>query len=252
MEFLRFGSSIPGTYWGCCAADIIQNFKVDPDAKASIQCVDGDGGSDLGGKFLGKTYREIFLSRLRIGTFGLEDMPNHAFIATMTQWQLQTEVGKKWLQILKETGFEFLRAVQNSVYSGQSLAYSLPDSSPDFDEEEGSNINYFFALFRNIGEGCLADPFTPPTEWTNLPSVKQETWKEIAAIDDSDGTTYKELAKDQHAQDVVIWNDIGPAKFYSKEELIADGVPVYLAGLRSEYPQELEEQRKTKQASKKA
>ena len=45
MEFLRFGSSIPGGYWGCCACCIIQNFKFDPKAKASIQLVSGDSGT---------------------------------------------------------------------------------------------------------------------------------------------------------------------------------------------------------------
>ena len=141
MECLRFGSTIPGGYWGCCAADILQNFKVDPDAKASIELVNGDGGESMQ-KFLGMTYKEIFLSRLRIGTFSTRDMPNHAFFVMLSATQLQPgSYGHKWLAILKENGFEFVRTVNNSVW----------------------NIdNYVFALFRNTGPNAVKDQFTPP------------------------------------------------------------------------------------------
>ena len=80
VEFLRFGSSIPGAYWGCCAMDIIQCFSTDPEAPASIELVSGDGGNPFmkNGKtmFLGKTNKDVFLQRLRIGTFSTENMPN--------------------------------------------------------------------------------------------------------------------------------------------------------------------------------
>src|SRR6185369_2015183 len=143
MEVLRFGSTIPGGYWGCCAADIIQNCKVDPDAPASISIVNGDGGEFMQ-KFLGKTYREIFESRLRIGTFSTRDMPNHAFFVILEKAQISSGYGQKWLAILKEHGFEFIRAVNNSVWNKD---------------------NYVFALFRNNGPNALADQFTPPPGW---------------------------------------------------------------------------------------
>src|SRR3546814_6569676 len=77
MEFLRFGSSIPGGYWGCCAFDIAQCFKQNPDDKASISVVNGDGGFPMmdgkGVLFLGPTWHDIFKQRLRINTFDTKD-----------------------------------------------------------------------------------------------------------------------------------------------------------------------------------
>lgn len=238
MEFLRFGSSIPGSYWGCCACCIIQNFKVDPDEKASIQLVSGDGGGPiLKGRemmFAGPTWRDIFWQRIRTGTFDSRDMPNHAFFAILTGWQVNSGVGAKWLAILKEAGFEFVRSVSNSVYTGQSLAQP---------KGEGSNLNYIFALYRNIGSGAPADPFTPPKAWTDLPSVTPEAWEFVQDA--------KEFAKAQSAAQRVVWDKIGPAKFLTESEIVAAGAPVTMAGLRSEYPQELKSERDAKMASKK-
>jgi hypothetical protein len=208
MECLRFGSSIPGGYWGCCAADIIQNCKVDPDAKASISLVDGDGGVFMQ-KFLGMTYREIFLSRLRIGSFSTKDMPNHAFFVMLERNQISSGFGQKWLAILKEHGFEFIRTVNNSVWNKD---------------------NYVFALFRNNGPNAVADQFTPPPGWTELPSVKKETWELIPPSE------RKQLTKDQAAVDQTIWDKIGPAKLYSQQELEKAGVPVTLAAIRTSFP----------------
>lgn len=237
MEFLRFGSSIPGSYWGCCACCIIQNFKVDPDEKASIQLVSGDGGGPiLKGRemmFAGPTWRDIFWQRIRTGTFDSRDMPNHAFFAILTDWQVNSGVGAKWLAILKEAGFEFVRSVSNSVYSGQSLAQP---------KGKGSNLNYIFALYRNIGSGAPADPFTPPKAWTDLPSVTPEAWEFVQDA--------KEFAKAQAEAQRVVWDKIGPAKFLTESEIVAAGAPVTMAGLRSEYPQELKSQRDAKMASK--
>jgi len=169
MEFLRFGSSIPGSYWGCCAVCIIQNFKVDPDAKASVELVGGDGGNPIpdgegGMKFVGPTWRDIFKNRIRFGTFSTSDMPNHGFIAILTQSQVSGGVGLKWLQILREEGFEFIRAIDNSVYTGQGLI-----SKPGDIGRISSHPNYIFGLFRNIGAGAVADPHAPPPQWTSLP-----------------------------------------------------------------------------------
>lgn len=229
MEFLRFGSSIPGSYWGCCACCIIQNFKVDPDDKASIQLVSGDGGGPImKGRemlFAGPTWKDIFWQRIRSGTFDQRDMPNHAFFAILTDWQINSGVGKKWMVILKEAGFEFVRSVANSVYTGQTIADEL--------EGDGESLNYIFGLFRNIGTSGASDPFTPPKAWRDLPSVKTEFWAFNANSDDTD-----KLAQAQFAEDKAIWDRIGPPKFLVESEVVAAGAPVILAGLRSENPQE--------------
>jgi hypothetical protein len=235
MEFLRFGSSIPGSYWGCCAVDIIQNFKCDPDAKASIQIVNGDQGCAVGDVFAGPTYRDIFLQRLRVGTFGADDMPNHAFIAILTEWQINSGHGKKWLAILKECGFEFIRTVNNSVYTGKSLGTPLDNNQP--------NDNHIFMLIRNIGRGGLKDPFTPPKEWQALPNVKPERWNCGTSLVPGG---FELLTKEQHAADTEIWNRIGPAKFMTRQQIIDAGAPVVLAGQRSDYPQEFETERNRK------
>lgn len=214
MEFLRFGSSIPGAYWGCCAADIIQNFKVDPDAPASISIVDGDGGTFLQ-KFAGMTYREIFEARLRFGTFSTRDMPNHAFFAILAKSQLSSEVGKKWLKILKEHGFEFIRTVNNSVWNAD---------------------NFVFALFRNNGPNAVKDQFTPPKEWTDLPSNgKTELWETVGSPYSDEYSTVN-LTKQYADVDQKVWDKIGPAKLYTQAEVEAKGVPVVLAAMRSPFP----------------
>jgi hypothetical protein len=208
MEVLRFGSTIPGGYWGCCAADIIQNCKVDPDAPASISLVDGDGGVFMQ-KFLGKTYREIFESRLRIGSFSTRDMPNHAFFVILEKNQISSGYGQKWMAILKEHGFEFIRTVNNSVWNKD---------------------NYVFALFRNNGPNAVKDQFTPPPGWTDLPEVKKEVW---TFLKPSDRT---ELTKLHATVDQKIWDKIGPAKLYTQAELEEAGVPVTLAAIRTPFP----------------
>lgn len=221
MEFLRFGSSIPGGYWGCCACCIIQNFNVDPDTKASIQLVYGDGGNAVvRGReqvFAGPTYRDIFHQRLRSGTFDTRDMPNHAFIAILTEWQLTNTTGSKWLTILKEAGFEFIRTVGNSVYSGQSLASELPKNG-------GTNKNHIFMLVRNIGAGCSSNPFVPPKQWTDLPSSCPEAWERL--------TDTRDLAEKQFSAQTTIWDKIGPPKFLTESEVEKAGAPVILAGQR--------------------
>jgi hypothetical protein len=154
---------------------IIQNFKIDPDEKSSIQLVDGDGGypcSNANGfMFAGPTWRDIFWQRLRYGTFGTNDMPNHGFLAILTQSQISGGVGKKWLAILKEAGFEFLRTVDNSVYSGPSTITAPGKGTTS------AHPNYVFGLFRNVGHGAIADPYTPPKEWLDLPKVVPEAWE---------------------------------------------------------------------------
>jgi hypothetical protein len=243
MEFLRFGSSIPGSYWGCCAVDIIQNFKCDPDDKASIQIVAGDSGSSIGDTFAGPTYRDIFLQRLRVGTFGGDDMPNHAFIAVLTEWQITGGHGLKWLKILKECGFEFIRTVNNSVYTGKTLGKPTGKNQ--------TNDNHIFMLIRNIGKGGLKDPFTPPKQWQALPSVRKYEMHELIA-DAFDGAVDGAalMTEQNHKIDTEIWNRIGPAKFLTRQEVITAGAPVVLAGQRSPFPQEFETDRLSKQGGK--
>lgn len=238
MEFLRFGSSIPGSYWGCCAMCIIQNFKFDPDQKASIQLVSGDGGGPLtkGNQmlFAGPTYRDIFKQRIRIGTFSNQDMPNHGFLAVLTQEQISGGHGKAWLAILKEEGFEFIRTVDNSVYTGPSL-----------DGKCSPHPNYLFGLFRNIGAGKIKDSFTPPPQWTDLPSVIPEAWQGL-------NISSKAIQAGQQEYHLKRWNEDGPTKLLTEDEIIKAGAPVVLAGLRSKYPQQKKEDRDKIKADEKA
>ena len=227
VEFLRFGSSIPGNYWGCCAGDIIQCFKSMPDALASCQSVNGDGGypqcNEKGEPlYFGMTNKELFLSRLRVGTFGTGDMENHFFLLVLTDSQVNSAIGKAWLPILKECGFEYIRQVNNSVWNVN---------------------NHMFGLFRNCGENARPDQFTPPQAWRDLPSNgKKELWE---FVDNA-----ANLTEDYAKADKKIWDDIGPAKLYTEAELVAKGVPVIVAGLRSENPQEFKETRELRNKKK--
>lgn len=169
MEFLRFGSSIPGAYWGCCAMDIIQNMKVDPDTKQSIGLINGDSGhliTEHGEPlYIGLTYGDIFRSRMIIDSMSTSHHPDHAFLCTMTSSQINTGVGAKWLKILAEEGFEFVATVDNSVYSGDIVIDSV-----DY-EGVSSHENYLFACFRNIGTGSVDDPRLAPSAWRKLKTV---------------------------------------------------------------------------------
>lgn len=256
MEFLRFGSSIPGSYWGTCSVCIIQNFKTDPDTAASIEIVSGDGGNPVirnsEAAFLGKTYKEIFFQRLRIGTFGADDMPNHAFLAILTQEQIDTFVGMKWLALLKESGFEFIRTVDNSVYSGDQLYKDMPenyddsDDSDDYYEEAGEpHPNYIFGLFRNIGAGRISDPFQPPQEWLYLEGGVSEVYTHLNDPSHGENLTI-DLQRSRDTLHLSQWDKTGPVTFLKRQELVDAGVPVILAGLRSDYKQETEQDRAAK------
>lgn len=257
MEFLRFGSRIPGAYqWGCCAVCIIQDFKQDPDDKASIELVSGDSGSPIRisgeSAFIGTTNKEIFDQRLRIGTFNSNDMPNHVFLAVLTADQLVTTVGLKWLKILKESGFEFIRATDNSVYTGATLhrdANSSQCDDPDLCDEcdcgywgdEGSHINYIFGLFRNIGSGRVENPFEPPAEWASLDPTFAEVNQKVSTVDQA------ALEKERYDYHLSQWDKIGPIKKLTRQQVIDAGAPVILAGMFSDNPQEEESVRQEKQ-----
>lgn len=238
MEFVRFGGTIPGEYWGCCAVDVIQNFKQDPDTKASIQLVCGDSGGALTrGRelaFLGPTLRDIFWNRLRISTFGISDHPNKAFLAVLEESQLHNNPGKKWLALLKEAGFEFIRRIDNSVYTGSAIG---GNGSP--------HTNYLFGLFRNIGNGLIKDPFTPPKAWTDLASVSPEAWG-CYRFD------MTETAEEQRQAHRKIWDDHGPTKIMTLSEIEKSGAPVIMAGMRTEFPPEPKAKREEKLEKRKA
>lgn len=245
MEFIRFGSSVPGEYWGCCACDIIQNFNQHPNTPASIQLTSGDGnGACLKGRelaFAGPTLKDIFETRIRIGTFGLTDMPNHAFFAILEASQLSKRApGYEWLKILKANGFEFLRTVDNSVYTGDTL--------DDGNEKGVPHPNYIFALFRNIGRGRVDDPFTPPKQWSDLPSVVPEVWE---TIEEGCGQGAKpELAALLTQKQKEIWKK-GKTIIRPESDIIAAGAPVIMAGMRTERPPELKKKREEALAERK-
>lgn len=225
MEFLRFGSNIPGSYWGCCAVCIIQNFKVDPEEKASIELVYGDSSqpvnnSNYEGLYAGPTWKDIFLQRLRIGTFNQSSMPNHVFLAVLTQSQVSGGVGLKWLKILKEQGFEFIRTTDNSVYNGSSII-SEPGEAMG-----SSHKNHIFGLFRNIGNGWVDDPYTPPAAWTNLPSVVPEAWEKMEG-------DKKQFNVSVQAAQLPLYNNLPDQKtLLTQKQLEKQGVPVWIAGRR--------------------
>lgn len=238
MEFLRFGSSITGNYWGCCCVDIIQNFNHDPDSKASIQLVSGDSGGALTHKgkpaYAGPTYRDIFKTRIRIGTFGTSDMPNHGFLAVLTASQLSSPVGKKWLAILKEEGFEFIRAMDNSVYSGPSLNNGTP------------HPNYLFGLFRNVGGAAIKDPFTPPKQWTDLDGGMP------GVVDFLSAEQKSELLAKQTDYQTERWKANGPTVITNPDDLIAAGAPVTKAGGMGAKPKPITDEYKKKADGKAA
>lgn len=225
MEFLRFGSSIPGEYWGCCACCIIQNFNQDPDAKASIQLVDGDGGAAITERgelaFAGPTFREIFETRIRIGTFGKREMPNHAFFAILTDSQCTSGIGLKWLKILKAHGFEYLRTVNNSVWNVN---------------------NHIFALIRNVGPNARPDMFAAPKTWTDLKTMVPEPFTLL-------GDT-KKLTEDISKAQKKIW-DSGKTSIKTESEIVAAKAPLIMAGLRTEFPPQLKDAREKALAARK-
>jgi hypothetical protein len=152
-------------------------------------------------------------------------MPNHFFLAVLTKNQLEGSVGKKWLAILKEHGFEFVRAVSNSVGCGAKDVVE-PGTFGDL------SINYLFGLFRNIGVGAVTNPYQPPEAWTELPSVVPEAWRYISE------EAAPGLAVESQTAQRAIWDAYPPARFYTKKEVIDAGAPVWLAGQRSKYPQQ--------------
>jgi len=184
IEFLRFGSQHGGEGIGCCAVDVIQGFVNDPDAPASVKLYHGDRDSPTGSAltvtvndktefaYLGKTNREVFHNFIRIGTFGTRDMPDHTFFAVFSDSQMSDRNGKAWLEILKAEGFEFIRTVGNSVYTGSEVP--LEPAAKGHPHK-----NHIFGLFRNISSDAVDNPFAPPRAWIDIPEptmTPHELW----------------------------------------------------------------------------
>jgi len=249
MEFIRFGSKIPPKYWGCCACCIIQDFKQDPSAPSSIQLVEGDHNTVLTnlkgeGLFVGTTWEDIFWQRLRFGTFSRDDMPNHAFLAIMTSEQINSVNGGKWLTILKKAGFEFIRAFDNSVYTGSNLLGEGPDfdtvCEEDLDEDHNvsPHPNYLFGLFRNVGEGAIENQFKPPHQWVELESVVYEAWEAVEKTDDA-----LELTKCIQEKQTELYNSLPEPNWLTEKKLDEQKIPVNYAGVAHTYPAESRESR---------
>jgi len=218
--------------------------------------VSGDGANPVMNNkgetlFAGPTYKDIFLQRLRYGTFDNRDMPNHGFLVVLTEHQIKSGYGNKWLAILKEQGFEFIRAVDNSVYSGKSTfdeeREPEDDDEEDISETSGGSINknYLFGLFRNVGYSYVDNPFRPPNEWIDLPDVVPELYDLICNVS-------REMSEEQRQAQLPLFKALPKGKFYTEKELDELKVPVTLAGKRSPHPQELREYRKDNVSTNKA
>jgi hypothetical protein len=179
IECHRMGALRGGMNWGCCAVEVMQNFSSDPDAAAVQAMWVGDSpdrpvtGGNSTPLYLGPTNKDVFLGRLRVGTFGQREQPNHIFLASISANQMRQANTKKWLEIMKAEGFIFLGGCSNSVYSGANVS-----KDPNVKATNKSPV-YLFGLFRNIGEARLDDPFAPPAEWNSIPeptTTQLERW----------------------------------------------------------------------------
>lgn len=168
LEVVRFGARRAANNIGCCAIDLVQGFNCDPASPAKVKLLHGDSGTvlmkDRKVAHAGPTNLDVLDTYLRIGTFGLQDSPDRVFLCALSVNQVNGAQGKKWLAILKERGFEFIRTTNNTVYNGGT-------GTP--------HPVYLFGLFRNISGAKVADPFAPPKSWTELPEptmTAKEWW----------------------------------------------------------------------------
>ncbi len=176
IECLRFGARRGGEGIGCCAVDVFQGFNNDPDnVPPPIPFFDGDSWSpishDKGGQLCvggsGITNEQVFLSYLTHGSFTNEPAPDHGFIAVLTHSQCSSEIGNKWLKILKREGFKWSGCVSNSVYSEY-------------------HPNHVFMLLRNTHEYMGANEIeklkNPPKGWESLPEPEENPEKRYQAL----------------------------------------------------------------------
>jgi hypothetical protein len=162
-------------------------------------------------------------------------MPNHVFLAVLTEQQIRGGVGLKWLKLLKEQGFEFIRTTDNSVYSGPELLKPSVSRSP--------HRIYLFGLFRNVGAGAVENPFVPPAEWTALDKVVPEAWEKLSDT--------AELAVGQQEAHTKLFKKLPKNKWMTEDELEKTKTPITLAGRRSQYPQEFKTDREAKETAAK-
>lgn len=164
IECLRLGARRGGEGIGCCAIDVIQGFNNAPDAICPQQPFFNadeyrvefyDNTSDqlcLGGE--GITNEQVFLAQLTHGSFTPFPEPDHGFIVTMTENQISSSNGQKWLTILKREGFKWVGCVSNSVYGEY-------------------HPNHIFMLLRSTHENMDDDEIqelkSPPSFWESLP-----------------------------------------------------------------------------------
>jgi len=99
-------------------------------------------------------------------------------------------------------------------------------------------------LFRNIGNGRIQDPFTPPKEWTDLPEVCEEV---ISSIPDD---VKKLIIEKQTKAHTKIWK-AGETKILKESDIVAAGAPVIMAALRTEFPVQVKERRGKRLAERK-
>lgn len=176
IECVRFAGR-KGQGIGCCAVDLLQGFNNDPDEEAYVGLTYGDSGDkiirDKGQAFLGPTNRDIFLGYLRMGTFDTKELPDRVFLAAITKRQTEDPVGRKWLELMKENGFEFLTVVNNSVYGSTRVVDGKPG------ENHYPHPVYLFILRRNISTNQIVRD-GPPEFWGTLPEAKShlQIWQE--------------------------------------------------------------------------
>lgn len=160
IECLRLGARRGGIGIGCCAIDVFQGFSNHPDAACPpIPFFEGDSWTPHMDCNTNKqlhmkgTNAEVFRAYLAHGSFTPYPEQDHAFIAVLTEEQIHNSIGRSWLKILKEEGFEWMGAVSNSVYSEY-------------------HPNHIFILIRNTRDYMDDEELEmlkkPPQAWTEL------------------------------------------------------------------------------------
>lgn len=198
IECLRLGARRGGEGIGCCAIDVLQGFNNPPESICPQQPhYNGDSwwpsfypGTDdqlcIGGE--GITNEQVFLAHLTHGSFTAQPEPDHGFIASLTDEQCNSSIGKKWLEILKREGFVWVGATSNSVY-------------------DEYHPNHVFMLMRsthiNMGDEEIEELQQPPKAWNNIPEpteMPEERFRTLSAIYQQAHTPATEATKAEQAK----------------------------------------------------
>jgi len=196
IECLRFGARRGGEGIGCCAIDVLQGFSNDPDEmRPPIPFFDGDSWTPImknNGKQLALegTNEEVLLSYLAHGSFTQEPVADHGFIAVLTEKQVCSSTGKKWLKILYREGFVWAGAVSNGVYSEY-------------------HPNHIFMLLRSTNENMEDDEIealqSPPSFWQSLQGEERaspaQRYRELLGVYQRTHTTVEFELKPEPAVD---------------------------------------------------